>query len=375
MKGCTFMNILYVTTIGGTMPFFKRFIKELIESGHCVDLACNTDLYPVPDYFGEWGCDIYNLSCTRDCFDFRNVKAILEITKIIKNKTYSIVHCHTPIASICTRIACSRSRKYGTKVFYTVHGFHFYKGAPLKNWLIYYPIEWICSFYTDELITINREDFRLAKKKMHAKSVQYVPGVGIVLMDTDSKLSKENKRKELGLAEDDFILLSVGELNDNKNHITVIRALKELKHEKIKYLICGKGEKEEFLLKEIKYYKLEKRVKLLGFRTDVKEIMKAVDCFIHPSFREGLPVSIMEAMELGLPVITSNIRGCQDLIIDQCGGFLCDPDQFSEFKDAITRIFESPELCCQMKKYNLEHIKKFDMEHVNQVMRQKVYRL
>lgn len=369
------MNILYVTTIGGTMPFFKIFIKELIESGHCVDLACNTDLYPVPGYFKEWGCNIYNLSCTRKCFDFYNLKAIWEIERIIKNKKYSIVHCHTPIASICTRIACNKSRKYGMRVFYTAHGFHFYKGAPLKNWLFYYPIEWFCSFFTDELITINQEDFKLAKEQFHAKNVKYIPGVGIELIDTDSKLSKKNKRKELGLTEDDFVLLSVGELNDNKNHIVVIHAMKDLKNKRIKYLICGKGEKKDFLLKQIKYNKLEKRVKLLGFRTDVKEIMQVVDCFIHPSFREGLPVSIMEAMGFGLPVITSNIRGCQDLIVDQYGGFLCNPNEYVEFREAITKVFESSQLFSQMKIFNLEYIKKFDMEHVNIMLRENVYRL
>lgn len=159
------------------MGFFKNFIKELLEDGHTVDIATNETTSKVPDCYREWGCQIYQISCTRSPFNKGNIDAIRQIRKIAADGSYGIVHCHTPIAAMCTRLACRKLRKSGLKVFYTAHGFHFYKGAPLKNWLVYYPIEWLCAHWTDVLITINKEDFELAKKKMKAKRVEYVPGV------------------------------------------------------------------------------------------------------------------------------------------------------------------------------------------------------
>ena len=159
------MKILYVTTMGGTMIFFNEFIKGLIEAGHSVDIASNTELFPVPSYYEEWGCNIFSISCTRTPFNKGTVRAVGELKKLVAENNYDIVHCHTPIAAMCTRLACRNARKkYGMKVFYTAHGFHFFKGAPLKNWLVYFPVEWFCSFFTDTLITINQEDYAFAKK-------------------------------------------------------------------------------------------------------------------------------------------------------------------------------------------------------------------
>ena len=164
------MKILYVTTIGSTMNFFKSFIGELISEGHTVDIACNNSKSPVPEIYSDWGCNIYPISCTRSPMNKGTVKAISELKKIVAENKYDIVHCHTPIAAMCTRLACKDLRKNGVRVIYTAHGFHFYNGAPKKNWLMYYPVEKICAKYTDTLITINKEDYEFAKKKMKAKN-------------------------------------------------------------------------------------------------------------------------------------------------------------------------------------------------------------
>ena len=219
------MKILYVTTIGGTMRFFEKFVEKLVSEGNTVDIATNEQESKVPEVYRNLGCNIFHISCSRSPLSRGNLRAIKEIKELVSKNRYDIVHCHTPIAAMCTRFACRKARKQGTKVFYTAHGFHFYKGAPLKNWLVYYPIEKICARLTDVLITINHEDYSLAQRKMRAKKVVLVPGVGIdVAMFASTNANRSEVREKIGVPENAVLLTSVGELNQNKNHIVVIRA-------------------------------------------------------------------------------------------------------------------------------------------------------
>ena len=309
------MRILYVTTIGATMGFFKSLINELIAEGHIVDIACNEMESAVPNCYREWGCTIHQINCSRSPLKADNVKAISELSRIVKDNNYDIVHCHTPIASMCTRLACRKIRKLGLKVIYTAHGFHFYKGAPLKNWLLYYPVEKICSYFTDTLITINKEDYDLAKRTMKSKKIEYVPGVGI---DVDRfrnvVVDRKAKRQELEIPEDTFLLISVGELNENKNHEVVVKAVGELKDKNIHYAIAGAGHLKEHLLKVAEGVGVQERIHLLGFRSDVNELYKVADLCCFPSKREGLPVALMEAIASGISCLASQIRGNVDLI-------------------------------------------------------------
>lgn len=336
------MKILYVTTVGSTMGFFKTFIRTLLNDGHTVDIATNDNAAPVQDYYREWGCNVYQISCTRSPLNKGSIKAINEIKKLVVDNEYDIVHCHTPVAAMCTRLACRKLRKKkGVKVIYTAHGFHFYKGAPKKNWLMYYPIEKICSRWTDILITINKEDYALAQKKMKAKEVVYVPGVGIdVDKFSNTVIDREAKRQELGVPVDAFLMLSVGELNENKNHKTVIKAMAQLENKNVYYAVAGRGELHDELLSLANELGLGERLKLLGFRSDVAELYKTADCFVHPSFREGLPVSIMEAMASGLPVVASNIRGCKDLVDEDCGS-LFSPYSSEDFNKSMKTLKEN----------------------------------
>lgn len=335
------MKILYVTTIGVTMGFFKSLIKELIDDGNIVDIATNETDSKVPDCYREWGCKVHQIDCSRSPLNFGNIKAVQQLSKLVESEKYDIVHCHTPIAAMCTRLACIRARKNGVKVFYTAHGFHFYDGAPLLNWLIYYPVEWVCSFFTDTLITINKEDYTRAQKHMHAKKVEYVPGVGIdVDKFKNTVIDKKAKREELGIPEDAFLLVSVGELNKNKNHEIVIKALAKLNNHNVHYAIAGVGELRDYLFILAKNLGIQERIHLLGYRTDIPEIYKSADVYIHPSFREGLPVSVMEAMASGLPCLVSKIRGNVDLLNEdsKCLISFFSDDQY---KLALQNIIES----------------------------------
>lgn len=359
------MKILYITTVGGTMDFFKDFAKQLVKEGHALDIACNEIGSKVSDEYENLGCKKLPISCTRSPLNKGNLKAIAQIKNIVENNGYDIVHCHTPIAAFCTRLACRKARKNGTRVFYTAHGFHFYKGAPLKNWLLFYTAEKLCAHLTDVLITINQEDYELAQRKLKAKRVVYVPGVGIDLEKfSASSVNKKAKREELGIPEDAKLLLSVGELNENKNHETVIRAIADMRD--TYYIVAGGGSRKEKLLSIIEELGLTDRVKLLGRRDDIAELCSAADVFVFPSFREGLSVALMEAMACGLPCAVSKIRGNTDLI-DQNGGTLFDPHSVQSCKDRLEELFGS-----DLKKageYNAEKVKKFSLDNVNEEMK------
>lgn len=371
------MKILYVTTIGNTMGFFNCFIGKLIEAGHIVDIATNENdgKTPVQDIFRKYGCNIRHISCSRSPLDRGNITAVSELKKIIKNGNYDIVHCHTPIAAVCTRLACKKERKKGTSLFYTAHGFHFYHSAPLKNWILYYPIEWLCSWWTDVLITINQEDYNRAKKRLHAKKTVYIPGVGIDI-DQFKKgtIDIEKKRAELGLQDEDIMLLSVGELSARKNHEIVIRALHELENPHVKYFICGEGELEQYLGDLIWKLGMKNKVKLLGYRTDISELCQSADLFIFPSRQEGLPVALMEAIACKTPVICSKIRGNTDLVRD----YLFNGNDVQ----ALTKIFEGVvttresihAVMGDSVKKNYERLKIFDLRNVSEEMR-KLYRM
>lgn len=311
-------------------------------------------------------CDeYYDVPFERFPFNFKNIQAYMKLKKIIEEEKFDIIHCHTPVASILTRIAAIKSRKHGTKVIYTAHGFHFFKGAPLINWLIYYLIEKMCSYFTDVLITINKEDYNLAMKKMKANKIYYIPGVGF---DTNKfsniTVDRIKKRKELGLNEDNIMILSVGELNTNKNHEVIIRAISNIKRDDIHYFIAGEGKLKEYLYKLSEELEIKNRVHLLGFRNDINELYKISDIFCFPSKREGLSVSLMEAMASGLPIICSDIRGNNDLIKNNVNGILCNADSIYEFKNAIETLINNESLNYKFKKNNEKYILKFDVKNL-----------
>jgi len=362
------MKILYVTTIGMTMRFFEEFIKELIEKGHSVDIATNENISKVPELYRDLGCNIYNISCTRSPINKGTFSAIKEIRKIVSDNSYDIVHCHTPIAAMCARVACRKLRKKGLRVIYTAHGFHFFKGAPLKNWLLYYPIEKICSYFTDVLITINNEDYTLAKRKMKAKSIKYVPGVGInVEKFSNAAVNVDRKRSEIGIPTNAIFLLSVGEINNNKNHQIVIRALSRIDDVNIHYVIAGKGD-QTALLKDLAInLNIADKVHFIGYRDDIAEICKVADIYVLPSIREGLNVSLMEAMASGLPCVAGNIRGNNDLI-DENGGVLFDPMDISSCVEAIKSVLIGDR--SNMGAYNSEKAKKYGLECILRQMKE-----
>lgn len=268
------------------------------------------------------------------------VKSVLQVKKLLK-KQFDLIHCHSPICAAIVRMEAEKYRKkHSTKIIYTAHGFHFYTGAPILSWFLFYPVEKWLSRLTDVLITINKEDFKRAKKFFHAGKVAYIPGVGI---DTQKfrkdSIDIEDKRKKLGLKKDDIMLLSVGELSTRKNHGIIMEALEKLNDNRLHYFIAGIGNLEQSYTEKISQLRSGKNIHLLGFRTDISELCQAADLYIFPSLQEGFPAALMEAISCMTPVICSNISGNTDLVTDyRC---MFNPKDIFSVSECLKRITAS----------------------------------
>lgn len=340
---------LMIASMASMLDNFNRNnIKILSELGYEITLAANFEREDsnskekVAEFkreMEEKGYRVIQIDFSRKLSNIKGQFKSYQQVKALTNNRYDLVHCHSPICAAMTRVAFRKERKKGTKVIYTAHGFHFFKGAPLINWLIYYPIEKVASYFTDVLITINKEDYERARTKFHAKKVEYVPGVGIDIEKFNNiKVNIVQKRKELGVDLDDTVLLSVGELNKNKNHQIIIRALAKLHRPNVKYIVVGQGALKGYLVNLAKELGVEKQVIFLGFREDVAEIYKVADIFVFPSKREGLSVALMEALASGLPVVASDIRGNEDVICIGENGELVKDNNLNIWKEKIEEI-------------------------------------
>ncbi|WP_191561435.1 glycosyltransferase family 4 protein [Metabacillus idriensis] len=312
----------------------------------------------------------YNLPIQRSPFNSRNSVAYSRLKDIINENNYSIIHCHTPVGGVLTRLAAREARKKGTKVIYTAHGFHFCKGAPLQNWLTFYPIEKWLSVYTDCLITINEEDYQLAtKRRFGAGSVEHVHGVGV---DTEkfkpiSEEEKMKRRKDFGFSQDDFILFYAAEFNKNKNQQLLLNTMSRLKEKlpNAKLLLAGEGTLLDECKQLGKTKGIEHMVHFLGFRNDIDTILPMCDLAVGSSLREGLPVNIMEAMACGLPVVATENRGHGELVVDGVNGYLIKNQEVELLSRKINDIAKSKRLLGNLGSMSLKSVKKYELLSVN----------
>lgn len=349
--------------------FHLPYLRWFHEQGWQVDVAANNDFEDPADCVIPCCDNHYVMPFERSPFKKGNLLAYRQLKELLDREHYDIIHCHTPMGGVITRLAAGSTRNKGTKVLYTAHGFHFYKGAPLVNWLLYYPVERLLSCRTDLLLTMNGEDHRRAQT-FHAKRTEMVNGVGIDL-SRFAEASAEQKagvRRELGLKEGDTFAFTVGNVIPRKNQAVLIRAAKALNDPTFHLFIAGDGPLEGELKALAKELGIEKQVHLLGFRRDVFRLSSAADMFLFSSRQEGLSVSVMEAMACGLPIVASAIRGNTDLIDDGQGGFLVASDDAAGFADAIRKIMAEPETREQMKRYNLKKIQNYSIEAVSNQM-------
>lgn len=360
-------RILVTSTDLMMIQFLVSHVINLAENGFEVEIACSDvggRMDEVREKLNTYVSAVHVVRLVRSPASPTNIKGYKDMKQIIDEGNYDIIWTNEPVMGVVTRLAARKARKNGTKVIYMVHGFHFFKGASKINWLLFYPVEKFSSRLCDEIVTINKEDYQRATDKFHCPSVKYIHGIGV---NTDRLKKKENQtdlKDELNLSASDFLVLSVGELNENKNHRVIIKALGLLDDKNIHYIICGKGDQLDNLIELSKQLDVFDNVHFLGYRTDVVDICSQCDVFAFPTHREGLGLAALEAMYSGLPLITSNVRGPVDFMEKGKTGYLSHPDNEKIFAKAIKYLKEKPELRRKMGAYNQLVVKDFCLDAV-----------
>lgn len=362
------MKILLTATVQSHIcQFHIPLIKLLKEQGHEIHIAAKYNLDVKAGLKLEDADKVFDVPFSRSPFSTDNIKAYKILKNIIKENEYDIIHCNTPMGAVVTRLAADKKK---SKIIYTAHGFHFYKGASIKNWLLYFPVEWLLSFKTDTLICINKEDYSFAKKHLHTKKTEYVHGVGVDKNRFDNIFSKEQAKKELGISRDEIVLLSVGDLCERKNHKVLIKALGLMKEKKVHLYIAGWDQLDGMLAQLAEELGVRDKVTFLGYTRQLSVYFSAADIFMFPSLQEGLPVALMEAMAMGLPVVCSSIRGNTDLIKDGEGGYLCKATDIEGFAKKADFLINNEGIRNSMSDKNRKNIEKFFIEKVQEEMEQ-----
>lgn len=337
------MKVLLIATVQSHIcQFHKPLVTMLHKHGCEVHVAARNNLAEKNGLKLDFVEQVFDVPFQRAPFSAKNFGAYKQLKKIISEGNYDVIHCNTPVGGVLGRLAARKARKHSTKVFYTAHGFHFYKGSPKKNWVVWYPVERFMCCYTDKLITITQEDYNLASAKFPTQ-VERIHGVGA----NSAKYHKLSKaeclmlRHELGY-DGNKLLLCTGELLPNKNQITAIRAMKALikLQPKAKLLLAGNGPTLPELQAEVTTLGLQGYVEFLGYRTDLEKYANIADVIVSCSYREGLPMNIVEGMLLGKPVVASYNRGHCELIVPDETGYMVPPADVGAYVYYLLRLFE-----------------------------------
>ncbi len=360
-------KLLITSTDMMMIQFLVPHVKYLSEHGFHVEIACSevgSRMEDVREALGGVAKAIHTLRLERSPVNPRNLLGYRDLRKLLKKKEYDIIWTNEPVMGVVTRLAARDARKSGTHVVYMCHGFHFFKGAGIPSWLIYYPIERIMAHFCDSIVTINQEDYRRAKPWLPEGAVVHIDGIGVDFSRHPCFAEREQTRESLGLTADDILLLSVGELQNRKNHAVILQALAKLNDPNLKFFICGKGELEKDLRLLAQQLKLENQFVLLGYRMDIPQIMGAADIYVHPSKREGLGLASLEAMAAGLPLVTSNIQGIPDYVENGVTGFSCDPMDVDSYADHIRILAQDRALRAEISRTNLERVRKYAIDRI-----------
>lgn len=341
-------KILLVATVQSHIAQFHRPLAEVLHAhGYEVHAAARNNLAEKNGLQLDFVDKVFDVHFSRSPKSKENMIAFNQLRGIVDSGNYEVVHCNTPMGGMIARLATRAARKKGTKLFYTAHGFHFYDGAPKKNWMIFYPIEKFFSRMTDVLITITHEDYKVASEAFHCQ-VSYMHGVG-VSGERYKPVTIEEKlalRGKMGYPRNAKILLCIGELNDNKNQVMAIRMMHKVvaKYPEAILLLAGNGPKQKFLEQLIKQEGLERNVKMIGYVTNLQDYQHIIDVQVSCSLREGLPLNIVESMLSGNPVVAGLNRGHRELIQDGINGYIVEPNDYESMGTRVLNLLDNDDL-------------------------------
>ncbi len=363
------MKILYVATmLSHICQFHLPHLQLLQEQGHEIHVAAHDNLEEKNGLQLKYANRHIEIPFRRSPFHPGNIVAYRRLKAHLAQNHYDLIVCNTPVGGILTRLAARTSRKNGTRVIYIAHGFHFYKGASKINWLLYYPLEKRMARLCDVVVTINKEDYQLASKRFPGK-VEHICGVGVRedRFHPAAKAEQAEMRRREGLTEDDFVILCTGELNENKNQKTLIDAAALLREQipHLKVLLAGNGPTEQALRSQISERGLQDHVKLLGYRTDLENLVPAVDVVVSCSRREGLPLNIVEAMLCKKPVVASVNRGHTELVGDGVTGYLVQPEDAAAFAERILSLSRDPALALRLGEASFRKAQAYTVSQVS----------
>lgn len=366
-------KVLLVATVQSHIVQFHRPLAEVLHNhGYEVHVAAHDNLYLKNGLKLDFADKVFDVPFSRSPKSMDNIVACKQLKQILDNDHYEVVHCNTPMGGFVTRLAARDARKKGTKVFYTAHGFHFYKGAPKKNWMIFYPIERYFSRMTDTLITITREDYKLASEKFHCH-IEHMHGVGV-----DGKryfkASAEEKmamRKKMGYSVTQKLILCIGELNQNKNQTMAIKAMHKVVEQfpDALLILAGNGPREEFLKEFIRQEGLEKNIQMIGYVTNLQDYQHIVDVQVCCSKREGLPLNVVESMLSGNPVVASLNRGHRELIRNGETGYIVDVDDSDAMAEKVMLMLQDDKQKQYIEKNAIEFAQQYTFDNVKKELK------
>lgn len=368
------MKVLLTATVQSHICQFHKPLVEVLHAHGCeVHVAARDNLAEKNGLKLDFVEKVYDVPFARSPKSPDNLKAYKQLKEIIDSEHYDVIHCNTPMGGIVTRLAARKARKYGTKVIYTAHGFHFYKGAPKKNWVVFYPIEKLFSRLTDTLVTITHEDYNLASRKFNCQ-VAHIHGVGVnekryFPVSRDEQLAI---RRELGFTETQKILLCIGELLPNKNQTMAIRMMRTVarKYPDAVLLLAGNGPEKEHLEGEIAACGMQNHVVMLGYCTCLEKYQRIADVLVACSKREGLPLNLVEAMLTGNPVVATVNRGHRELICDGENGYLVPYGDSERMANRCLTLLEDEKLYRQIAEGALETSHHYGAETVKAELEQ-----
>lgn len=359
-------KILVIVHVGRHLRLFSHADAHVYKNmGHEVHFASNftneKDRYTELD---SAKFTLHQIDFSRNIFSINNIKAFFQLKKLIKIQNFDIIHTHMNIGGVIGRLAANKQ----TKIVHTSHGFAFYDSNYFLKNVLFKSLELLLLRKTDFVITMNQEDYEFIiekKKKFKLKGVYKVPGVGVDF----SKYNETKRNIKINKDDGKVTFITIGELTKRKNHIEMIKIFNYL-DENTQLLICGTGALENKLKNYVAKIGLSQRISFLGYRNDVFNLLLNSNFFLFTSKTEGLPVSVIEAMSCGLPIIANPCRGVVDLVKNDKNGLLIDSKDGKAAAEKIQELINSKYKTDSMSMINSIESQKYDKKNIENLMKE-----